>query len=236
MRYVADRFHMDDLSAVFVSHTHYDHVLDVPEFAKLSGASVYGSRSTLNVAYGNGVEKEKLHFFQEDRSYQIGDFKVIVLRSIHSKPGFYNNDLGVEIEKPLKFPARMKDLTEGGSYDFYIEHNDLKILIRPSCNYIPGALDGYQADVLFLGIGGLYKLGEVEKEEFYRETVGKVKPSLVIPVHWDAFFAKLHKGEFGGPKLFDDTKANMDFMIRKLKEDNIEFKILPALRTTRIGV
>ncbi|MCQ2508711.1 MAG: MBL fold metallo-hydrolase, partial [Dorea sp.] len=185
VEYLAERFHMQDLKAIFVSHTHYDHILDVPNFAKLSGADVYGSKSTLNVVYGNGVKKEHCHLFLPDSTFTIGDFKIKVLKSIHSKPGFYNNDLGKEVEKPLKFPAKMKEMPEGGSYDFYIEHRGLKLLIRPSCNYIVDSLDDYQADVLFLGIGGLFKLSDEEKEEFYKETVGKVKPSLFGPVHWD---------------------------------------------------
>lgn len=234
VEYLADRFHMEDLKGIFVSHTHYDHILDVPNFAKIAGADVYGSKSTLNVVYGNGVKKEKCHLFSHGSTFSIGDFKITVLKSIHSKPGFYNDDLGREVENPLKFPAKMKQMPEGGSYDFYIEHRGLKLLIRPSCNYIVDSLNDYPADVLFLGIGGLFKLSDEEKETFYQETVGKVKPSLVVPVHWDGFFAKLAKGDFGGPKIFDDTKVNMDYMIRKLEADNIEYKIIPALRTMKL--
>ena len=37
--------HIDRLKAVFVSHTHHDHVMDVPYVANKTGALVYGSSS-----------------------------------------------------------------------------------------------------------------------------------------------------------------------------------------------
>ncbi len=57
-------------------------------------------------------------------SIPSGNIKIRILKSLHSKPTILNNDLGQPIEKPLVQPASLRDYKEGGSYDFYIEHED----------------------------------------------------------------------------------------------------------------
>ena len=42
---------------MFIAHSHHDHALDVAYIAKRTGARVYGSDSTLNLARGEGYLK-----------------------------------------------------------------------------------------------------------------------------------------------------------------------------------
>ncbi len=183
---------MNRLRAIFISHSHHDHVMDMPFVARMSNAKVYGSSSALNVARGGGVREEQLVQFAPDTTYTIGDFSITVLTSLHSKPTILNNDIGEPIAEPLPPHSKLRDYKEGGSYDFYIEAHGKKYLIRPSFNYIEGQLDGYQADVLFLGVAGLAKADAETERRFFAETADKVKPQLIIPVHWDNFFLPLN--------------------------------------------
>ena len=210
---VADRvisqFRIDRLRAMFISHSHHDHVMDAPYFVKKCGSRIYGTESTLNVARGGDVPEDMLVRFEADHNYQIGKFKVNVMSSLHSKPSFFNNDLGMTIDEPLRQPAPKKLYREGGSYDFLVEHDNKKILIRPSYNFIPGQLDGIRADVLFLAIAGLSKDDPQHKQQFFAETVEKVEPKVVIPLHWDNFFTPLYGPIVGLPKLFEFTGKSM---------------------------
>lgn len=181
------------LRAIFISHSHYDHVLDAAYFSKQCNADIYGSESALNVARGGEVSEEKLKLFHAPETICIGNFKITILPSCHSKAHWYNNDLGQEIEKPLSQPARKKEFKEGGSYDFLIEHSGKKYLIHPSFNYINNQLDDIKADVLFLAIGGMSEASKETIMEFFKETVEKTDPDMVIPIHWDNFFAPLNK-------------------------------------------
>ena len=183
--------HIDRLRAIFISHTHHDHVMDAPYIANQCGAKIYGSESAKNVALGGDVPLENIVVFQHGSCYTIGDYKISILKSLHSKPNKFNNDLGQPIPEPLVQPASLRAYKEGGSYDFYIEHQGKKTLIRPSFNYIAGQLDGIQADVLFLGVAGLAKADPEMERNFFAETVEKTKAHLVIPVHWDNFFSPL---------------------------------------------
>lgn len=198
--------HVDRLKAIFISHTHHDHVMDAPYIANKTGAVIYGSRSAMNVARGGDVPEDRMIEFEANESYQVGNYKIKVIPSLHSKPTILNNDLGETIDAPMRQPARLRDYKEGGSFDFYIETPDKSYMIRPSFNYIEGQMDGYKADVLFLGVAGLQKADQEMEATFYRETIDKVEPALVIPLHWDNFFVPLTKPKLMMPKLIEKTE------------------------------
>lgn len=183
---------IDRLKAIFISHTHHDHVMDMPYFAQKCGGDIYGSASAMQVALGGGIGKGRLHCYDDAMRYEVGSFTVTVIPSIHSPAHWYNNDLGQVITNPLTQPAKKSAYKEGGSFDFLVEHKGKRFLIRPSCNYLEGQLDNVQADVLFLGIGGLSRESPARKARFYAETLAKVRPGIVIPVHWDNFFTPLY--------------------------------------------
>ena len=46
---------VDRLKAIFVSHSHHDHVMDAPYIAEKTGAMIYGTSSALNVARGGDI-------------------------------------------------------------------------------------------------------------------------------------------------------------------------------------
>ena len=214
--------HVDRLKAVFVSHSHHDHVMDVPYIAQKTGAVIYGSSSVMNVARGADISADKLVEFQGNESFEVGDFRIKVIPSLHSKPTILNNDLGQLIEKPLRQPAKLRDYKEGGSYDFYVQAQGKSFMIRPSFNYIEGQMDGYQADYLFLGVAGLAKADRQMEQKFFEETVGKVKPKLVIPLHWDNFFSPLSKPARGMPKLIEKTEVVFYKLARYCSEKGID--------------
>lgn len=197
---------MNRLRAIFISHTHHDHVMDAPYIANQCNATVYGSKSAKNVALGGNVPEERTVVFEHGSSYTIGDFRIQILKSLHSKPNKLNDDLGQPIIEPLVQPASLRAYKEGGSYDFYIEHGDKKYIIRPSFNYIKGQLDGFKADVLFLGVAGLAKAEKSMTDTFFEETVEKTEAKLVIPIHWDNFFSSLEWPNMEMPDVIEPTQ------------------------------
>ena len=199
--------HIDRLKAIFVSHSHHDHVMDAPYIANQTGAVIFGTSSALNVARGGDVPEQQLREFQANETYEVGNYRIKVIPSLHSKPTILNNDLGQTIDEPLRQPSKLRSYKEGGSYDFYVEVNNMKIMIRPSFNYIEGQMKDYQADVLFLGVAGLQKADDAVEKKFYEETIGRLNPGLVIPVHWDNFFSPLTKPVTGMPRLIEKTEV-----------------------------
>lgn len=225
------KHHIDRLKAIFVSHTHHDHVMDVPYVANKTGAMVYGSSSAMNVCKGGDVDENKLVEFKENETYTVGDYKITVIRSLHSKPTILNNDLGETIDEPLRQPARLRSYKEGGSFDFYVETKDKSYMIRPSFNYIKGQMDGYKADVLFLGVAGLAKADEETEKTFFEETAAKVEPKLIIPLHWDNFFKRLDEPTVGMPSLIEKTPVVFFKLAKYCEAHDIDFLVqIPRTR------
>lgn len=223
-------FGINRLKGIFVTHSHVDHVFDVAYTTRKTGATLYGSISTLNVGKGGGVADEKLELFQPDQAIQLGDFSVQIIRSKHSHPNSLADD-GVLIQKPLPQPAKMKAYAEGGSYDFLIKHNGHAIFVKPSANFVAGALDSLRAEVVFVGIATLNKHDSAWQNEFYTQTVGRLKPNLVIPVHWDDFMQPLSESLVMLPRFTSDTRQDFDFMIQKTKADGIDFRVLQGTKS-----
>ena len=111
-------------------------------------------------------------------------------------------------KKPLKQPAKALDYHEDSSYDYLITYNNKTFLVKPSANYIEGVLDDIRADVLFLGIGVLGKQESTFQNTYYEQTVRKVQPKLVIPIHWDDFTKPLTDTLEAMPKYADNTKMD----------------------------
>ena len=181
------------LKAIFVSHAHHDHAMDAPYVANKCGAKIYGTNSVKNIAIGGKVKESNIEVYEDGSCYTIGKYKIKVIKALHSKPTKFFDNVGEEITEPLAQPATFWDYKEGGSYDFYIEHEGQKILLHPSFNYIEGQLDGIEADVVFLGVAGIANADKETVEKFFDENVIKTKANLIIPVHWDNFFSPLDK-------------------------------------------
>ena len=223
---------VERLKAIFVAHSHYDHALDVAYVANKTGAVLHGSESTLNVGRGGDVGKKQLALFQPKKAVTVGQFTVTVFESKHSPAiPFINDDLGQTIDKPLKQPARVKDYKEGGSFDFLVRRGDHAILVVPSTNAVKDGLKDQTADVAFLGAATLGKQDKAFRDFYYAQTVGAVKPKLVVPIHWDDFFKPLgDKLEpFGKP--IDDIPAGFDDLIARLKKDQIEFGLMQGYQS-----
>ncbi|MBR6957075.1 MAG: MBL fold metallo-hydrolase [Erysipelotrichaceae bacterium] len=72
------RHKIDRLKAIFVSHTHHDHVMDVPYVASKTGATVYGSSNAMNVCRGGNVAENQLVEFKAEDVFETGGYKIKV--------------------------------------------------------------------------------------------------------------------------------------------------------------
>ncbi len=61
------------------------------------------------------------------------------------------------------------------------------------------------------------------EKKFFAETVEKVKPQLIIPLHWDNFFSRLDKPVTGMPSLIEKTEVVFFKMARYYEANNIDF-------------
>ncbi|MFI5587706.1 MBL fold metallo-hydrolase [Amycolatopsis sp. NPDC051758] len=221
------RLGVTKLDAVLVAHSHVDHVLDAPVVAELTGATLAGSPSTRKVQEGYGLATEPFEELVPGKPVEFGAFTVTPVDARHSD----GDRVPGEITEPVRVPAKAKAFKTGRCYSFHLAHPAGSVLVHASANFLPGALAGYSADVVYLGAGAAGKQSEEWREEYWRETVGALGPKKVRPIHWDAFWRPLSKPLKLLPKVFDDLDTTMGTFKRLAAEDDIDLA-LPELWKT----
>lgn len=229
-RFIKD-YNLDRVRAAFIAHSHYDHALDVPAVAKMTGATIYGTESTMNIGRGGGVAESQLALAKSGDSVQIGDFAVRIEESPHSiHPGVPAPDYPPTIDKPLVQPASNAEFACGGNFNFIITHGDKTYVVVASANYRDGSLAGTGADVLFLGTATLGLRDEAFQQKYLDETIGLTTPEIVIPLHWDDFVKPWVKdGARFNPRIIDAEPAKgIAAVIERTNQLGANFNILQA--------
>ncbi len=184
--------HIKRADFILITHTHIDHVLDVPYIARKTGALVIGTESTTNFARDSGVPDAQLTTVQGGDDLEFDAFSVRVIPSLHGVlrhtpnfrlfPALPPSTIFLPDAKP---PFRLRDLlVEGGTLAYLIRVSGVRILVFGSMNYIQREVEGLRPDVAIIG-------ASPERSEIYRYTPRLLcalgYPRLVLPTHWDRF-------------------------------------------------
>lgn len=135
-----------------------------------------------------------------------------------------NNDLDEEISRPLPQPARFSEFKEGHSFDYLIEHQGHKILVKVST--IPDQLKNIQVDILFLGIAQLSRQSAAFQQSYLDQTLTSLKPKLVVPIHWDNFFQAGNQPLEFLPYLADNTDKSLKILIQAAEQQKTHVILL----------
>jgi L-ascorbate metabolism protein UlaG (beta-lactamase superfamily) len=179
--------HVPRADFVLVTHTHYDHVLDVPRIALKTHATVVGTESTENVLRAYKVPEEQLITVRGGEDYEFGAFSLKVIPSLHS-PLDHKHYFSSEIAHDgMKAPLTLRQMhPEGGTLAYLIRFHGHQILAFGGMNYIEREIEGLEPDVVLMGAAASRK----EIHEYSGRLMRDLHfPALVLPTHWDNFTA-----------------------------------------------
>jgi L-ascorbate metabolism protein UlaG (beta-lactamase superfamily) len=171
--------------AILIGHTHWDHAVDAPAIARRDGATVYGSDSLARLMALHGLDGV---IVEPGRRYEIGPFTVSFTPSRHSKLLF-----GRKV--PFDGPLTCEDLhgLSPGAYkcgDVF----GIRIEVAGTSFYHQGSADLRDdariepVDVFLAGIAG-----RQVTPHYWRRILPRLDPRVVVPTHYDNFFAPLDK-------------------------------------------
>ncbi|QCI64393.1 MBL fold metallo-hydrolase [Phreatobacter stygius] len=216
------------LAAVIPVHSHYDHAMDAPEVARLTGALLVGSESTANIGRGWGLPESQIKLAADGDTLRFGRFRVRFIAGRHAPTPF----TGGEIRQPLTPPARASAYLEGTSYALLIDHGERTLLVNASAGFVPGMLRGRRADVVFLGVGTLGRPSQDYLARYWDETVAMTGARRIVPIHWDNFFLPLDQPLEPVPRHLGGFDVVMAFLRQRSQAAGIDLKLMEAWTTT----
>jgi L-ascorbate metabolism protein UlaG (beta-lactamase superfamily) len=165
---------------ILVTHSHWDHLLDVPDVAHNTSATVLGSPNTCRLLVASGVPEEQIRLIGTGDSLALGSFQVEVLPAEHGKiplDKLFNGPLSAHLRPPL----RAWDCRMDSCLAFLIQAGEQRVLV--------GAAEypeqGTTPDILFVGV--------TYSPARYRSLLQRARPPVVVPIHWDDMFRPLSK-------------------------------------------
>jgi L-ascorbate metabolism protein UlaG (beta-lactamase superfamily) len=206
------------IDAILVTHGHFDHLLDVPEIARRTGASVIGSPTSCYLVQAVGLPLAKTFPVLPGDSVRFRNARVHVLPAVHDRILGIMPFPGVQTRVPRNPPRRPSDWVCGEPLAFLIEIGGKRIYVDAGGTV--AALPSPTVDPVDLAILGVYLRASRSR---VLPALRKLQPRYFLPSHQDNFFRPLSDGFRFGPM----TRFNA--VLRSVKEYQSE-----PLRPTRL--
>lgn len=212
------------LDAVLPVHTHFDHVMDSAVVAQRTGAQLVGGSSAAHV--GHRLPDDRVVVANPGESMRLGNFQITLVVGDHCPPDRFPGMISAPVDPPVRASAYRC----GESWSTLVRHrpSGRQMLVVGSAGFVPGALAGHRAEVVYLGIGQLGLQPERYLLDYWSETVRTVGARRVVLIHWDDFFRPLDRPLRALPYAGDDLDVSMRILSALAADDGVGLH-LPTL-------
>jgi L-ascorbate metabolism protein UlaG (beta-lactamase superfamily) len=204
---------------VLAGHAHHDHAADLGSISSHTGAEVLGCESAIRVARLHGADPALLHPLAAGDEVERGPFRIRARRSVHGRVAAGRIPYPGSVEATAA-PMRISDYRVGASLVFSVTVGGTRFVHLGSANVVESALDGLECDVLLLCI-----VGRQRCPDFVGRVLRRLRPTVVIPSHWDYTFLPLTEPARQMPT------ANVEGFVREVAASGVpvEQVFLPLL-------
>jgi L-ascorbate metabolism protein UlaG (beta-lactamase superfamily) len=174
------------LSAIIVGHTHFDHALDIPVFAKHFDGPLVGNSSLETLMTMHGMSGRVTVCKGRERVELFAGAAVTMIPSIHGLVAFGRIPYPGEINPTVRLPLKSSQYRHGTVFIPKLEFAGKVFMHIGSANLIESELAGHSCDVLFLCVPGWKKV-----PGYTTRLLQIVKPKIIVPFHYDDFSAPI---------------------------------------------
>ena len=208
------------IKAMFVSHTHYDHILDIGPVHSGTESKIYGSFSTLKISKANGINNKFLVRTTAGQIINVGGFEIEILSGKHA-PHFFNFTLATgKVSKDFTYPASAIAYKMDEIYTYLIRYKGKVIYFNASTG--PTLKKETKVDIMIQGLTFKSLYGELIEKQ-----IKPYSPKIIIPSHHDDFFRPLSENY-----IMRDT-ADINYFKKNIPKD-IKFIDLEFGKTIEI--
>ncbi|MFC1226895.1 MULTISPECIES: MBL fold metallo-hydrolase [Streptomyces] len=186
---------------VLVSHSHWDHLGDVPHIARTTGARVVGTETTYHLLVSLGVDAGQISVVKGGEVLDFGGgITVEVVPSLHSRnkkcayfaPGTLN-------APPARAPRTISDLPEGDTLAFRVTAGEggPSAFLMGASDFSERAVRGLRPDLAMIAVPA----GTATHRYVPRLLRALDGPDVVVPVHWDNFEVPLDGSPVRDPAM-----------------------------------
>lgn len=178
--------HIGRPGLVLVSHSHWDHLADVPHIAKTTGARVVGTETTYHLLVALGVDPAQISVVRGGEVLDFDGITVEVVPSLHSRnkkcsyfaPGTLN-------APPPTAPRTISDLPEGDTLAFQVTagYSGPSAFLMGASDFAERAVRGLRPDLAMIAVPS----STTTHRYVPRLLRALDHPRVAVPVHWDNF-------------------------------------------------
>ncbi|MFE5487539.1 MBL fold metallo-hydrolase [Streptomyces sp. NPDC056527] len=186
---------------ILVSHSHWDHIADVPYIAKATGARVVGTETTFHLLVAFGVDPLQISVVKGGEVLDFGGgLTVEVVASLHSrnkKHAYFAP--GTRTAPPATVPETISDLPEGDTLAFQVTAGagGPALFLMGASDFSERSAAGLRPDVAMVAVPS----SSATHRYAPRLLRALGHPPVIVPVHWDNFETPLREPVVPDPTM-----------------------------------
>lgn len=173
--------------AIVLSHTHFDHALDAPLIAQLTGARVFGSRSAVHLCRSHGLSDAQLVSVEPTaggaaQEAEVGPFRLRFWPSAHSSFLFGRIPFPGDIADCTDVPLRTEGYRCGAVFGAEIEVGGRRLFHVGSAELVEAGWRVAPVDLVLACVAGW-----TSSDRYPERLAAALAPGAVLLHHWDNF-------------------------------------------------
>ncbi|MEV4947122.1 MBL fold metallo-hydrolase [Streptomyces sp. NPDC053755] len=220
------REHIGHPEIVLVSHSHWDHIADVPHIARTTGARVVGTETTYHLLVAFGVDPGQISVVKGGEVLDFDGLTVEVVPSLHSRNKRHTYFApGTLDAPPPAAPRTISDLPEGDTLAFQVTagSDGPSAFLMGASDFSERAVQGLTPDLAMVAVPS-----SASTSRYVPRLLRALGwPGVVVPVHWDDFEEPLSRPPRRDPAM------DLDAFVALVHQESPASRIVvPDYRTT----